>query len=282
MTERPIRSAEEDTLGRAPFAAAIAAHVVSDAFAEGGAVGLCGPWGSGKSSILALVEEQLRERPDDAAVVVRFNPWLFAGAEQLVARFFFELSAQLRTARERRLLRLADALETYGTLVEPAAQLPVAGSWLGLAARTAVTSGGWLKRRNGARASLEEQRDRLRDHLTRLGRRLVVVVDDVDRLRSDEIRDVVRLVRLTGSFPQMVYLLAFDRTRVEQALDETGTSGRAYLEKIMQVIHDVPALPPQRLRSAVSDELHRAWEAAGASGDPAVEFFDQLAAIDTV
>ncbi|MBM7331832.1 hypothetical protein JS562_54830 [Agrobacterium sp. S2] len=42
--------------------------------------------------------------------------------------------------------------------------------------------------------------------------------DDIDRLTTGEIRDIFKLVRLTASFPNVVYILAFDRARVEQAL----------------------------------------------------------------
>src|SRR5258708_9986248 len=77
--------------------------------------------------------------------------------------------------------------------------------------------------------------------LEALEKRLVIVVDDVDRLRPDEVLDIVRLVRLVGDFPNTLYLLAFDRQRVEECLGEGNTErGRAYLEKIVQVTHDVP------------------------------------------
>ena len=86
-----------------------------------------------------------------------------------------------------------------------------------------------------------EQHEELRILLAELDKRLVVVVDDVDRLRPDEVLDIVRLVRLVGDFPNTLYLLAFDRHRVEECLGEGDLErGRAYLEKIVQVTHDVP------------------------------------------
>jgi KAP family P-loop domain len=87
-----------------------------------------------------------------------------------------------------------------------------------------------------------DQHEELRTMLGELDKRLVVVVDDVDRLRPAEVLDIVRLVRLVGDFPNTLYLLAFDRHRVEECLGEGDIGrGRAYLEKIVQVTHDVPA-----------------------------------------
>lgn len=63
-----------------------------------------------------------------------------------------------------------------------------------------------------------------------------------------------KLVRLTASFPNVIYLVAFDRKRVEDALTEEGIEGRNYLEKIVQVSFDIPVLP----RGVLSSQLARA------------------------
>ena len=73
----------------------------------------------------------------------------------------------------------------------------------------------------------------MRTHLSKLDNPIAVVIDDIDRLPTAEIRDTFKLVRLTGSFPNLVYILAFDRARVERALTEDGIPGRDYLEKIL-------------------------------------------------
>src|SRR5690606_21576351 len=79
--------------------------------------------------------------------------------------------------------------------------------------------------------------------LSNIPKPIVVVLDDIDRLTTAEIRDVFKLVRLTANFPNIIYLLAFDRARVEQALGEHGIPGRDYLEKILQIGIDLPAVP---------------------------------------
>jgi len=83
------------------------------------------------------------------------------------------------------------------------------------------------------------------------------VIDDVDRLDDQEIREVVRLVRLVADFPNTVYLLAFDRARVEAAL---GSDGAAYLEKIVQLPIDLPPISPDDLLTLLFHELDAAIE----------------------
>ena len=84
------------------------------------------------------------------------------------------------------------------------------------------------------------------------------MVDDLDRLNTSEIRDIFRLVRLTANFPNIVYLLAFDRGRVEAALAEQGIPGRDYLEKILQVGLDIPIVPVNTLTTQVLHAIDRA------------------------
>src|SRR5699024_5660769 len=83
--------------------------------------------------------------------------------------------------------------------------------------------------------SVNGLRQKITDALMELENPIVVVIDDIDRLGSLEIRQIFQLVRLTASFPNVIYLLAFDRNRVEHALSDDAVSGRAYLEKIVQI-----------------------------------------------
>ena len=76
-------------------------------------------------------------------------------------------------------------------------------------------------------------------------------MDDIDRLTAYEIRDIFKLIRLTASFPNLIYITAFDRSRVEDALTEQGIPGKDYLEKILQLGIDLPVVPPHLLDEEV-------------------------------
>jgi KAP-like P-loop domain-containing protein len=226
--DSPIRSLSEDRLGRQPFARALAAEIMAAPAARGYVMALTGPWGSGKTSILNMTVDAL----GDDATVVHFNPWMFSGTEALVSSFFAEIGKQL-DRKTARLKGIAGKLAAYGQLLSPVAGL--AGAAASVQAATSILHA------LSAAPSVFEQHQELREMLDGLDKRLVVVVDDVDRLRPDEVLDIVRLVRLVGDFPNTLYLLAFDRRRVEECLGENDPErGRAYLEKIVQVTHDVP------------------------------------------
>ena len=89
------------------------------------------------------------------------------------------------------------------------------------------------------------------------------MLDDTDRLATTEIRDIFRLIGLTASFPNTVYIVEFDRRRVEDALPEQGIPGRDYLEKILQVAVDLPVAPPHLTHRQIFDAIDLALSAVG-------------------
>ncbi len=254
--DNPIENQEDDVLGRSAVAAVIAEELRTIDASEGYVAAIMGPWGSGKTSLVNLVRQELTKEP--ALAVLDFNPWMFSGAEQLVDFFFRELSAQLHL-RKGTLDSIATEVEAYGDLLTPIGNVldilgivPFAGGWIRGARGVAGAVKKFQERR---RVSISEQRTKLAKKLRGLDQPIVVVVDDIDRLQTSEIRDIFKLVRLTASFPNVIYLLAFDRMRVEEALTETGIDGRNYLEKIVQIPVDIPAVPETVLITQLGREL---------------------------
>jgi hypothetical protein len=241
--DNPIRRTEDDTLGRSSAARSFARQVLGLDASEGIVVGVLGPWGSGKTSFVNLARPEF-ERAN--VPILEFNPWMFSGTKQLVESFFVELSAQLGV-REG-LAELGKDLENYGEAFSGIVWLPFIGPWLERGRGAMKSVGNILQRR---KEGVSARRAKLERALTSLDKPILVFLDDIDRLSTSEIRDIFRLVRLTASFPNMVYVVAFDRIRVESALAEQGVPGRAYLEKILQVAIDLPAVPENVLSGQI-------------------------------
>jgi predicted KAP-like P-loop ATPase len=77
------------------------------------------------------------------------------------------------------------------------------------------------------------------------------------------VREVMRLVRLTAQFPNLIFVLAFDRKRVEKALAPDDDDGREYLEKIVQLAVDLPPADEQLLQNLLTQSLGQALVALG-------------------
>lgn len=239
--DQPIASDELDRFHRVPLADAIGADLTDAVAGDGVVAALVGPWGSGKTSLLNLVKARVSSGED--VVVIDFNPWYFSGTAQLVEHFLADISGQLASRGDRLLKSIADRLDAYRQVLEPVSAIPVVGA-VAEAAAAASAAGGEVARRQArfGSGSIATERAAIEKALRDSGKRFLVVLDDIDRLQPQEVRDIVRLVRLVADFPGISYLLAFDRQRVENILgDGDEQLGRDYLEKIVQVVYLLPA-----------------------------------------
>ena len=93
-TAYPIKDPREDRLGRWPFAQAVA-RIVRGAPVEGPVViGIEGPWGAGKSSVLEMTACDLARDPRNRIVTI--SAWRTSSQDQFLANLGYALAASLK------------------------------------------------------------------------------------------------------------------------------------------------------------------------------------------
>ncbi|MBF9150893.1 KAP family P-loop NTPase fold protein [Novosphingobium jiangmenense] len=253
--DRPIQSKDEDRFGFSALAERIADALTSQAAEKGFVFGLEGKWGSGKSSLLALILKQLSARKKTDVNVVEFRPWLIGDRDQLLAALFEDLAKAVAEAEHaagdatgtsvRAVKGVAEQIRSFASHLAPVGKLT---SLAGLIVPGATQLGDIVSKIAEAAAersegpSLVEQKEKLSEALRQLGCRIVVTIDDVDRLEPSEVRELLRLVRSVADFPNVTYLLCYDARALERSIEtSTGVAnGAAYLEKIIQTEVAVP------------------------------------------
>ena len=207
ISDNPIKDSSNDLLGRASSAEAFAKHIFSFDYKEGLVVGLCGEWGNGKTSYINLMRPELEKN----SFVLDFNPWMFSDAHNLVALFFTEISAQLRDYEDDS--DLADSLGSFGELLSNLKPIPFVGDYFS----TLGVFFSFFSKKKKEKNSLKNQRDKLIKVLKGISKPITVILDDIDRLSPDELQSILRLVRVTGNFPNIVQI-PFDIPRVAKNL----------------------------------------------------------------
>jgi len=247
--ENPWR---DDVLGFSGFSKRLSQTILGISSCDGFVIGLCGPWGSGKTTALNFTKAYLRKHNQEledqslSMTVVDFEPWLFSGRTDLISAFFQVLAEHLPNGETKakkfgtslgRFVKgntdsLAGLVAAVGLTVDPTA---------GLISRAATNMGKrsldasldrWL-----STPSLQSTYAQLVERLKIEKRRIVVVIDDLDRLSSDEIRSMMQMVKSVGKLPYVTYLLSYDRKHVWTSLEEGRSLDPlepAFAEKIIQ------------------------------------------------
>jgi predicted KAP-like P-loop ATPase len=188
--DTPITTPKDDHFGIDPFAKALAKAITDMRAPEGVAIGINGPWGSGKSSAINLILYHLREAIESGKIkVVRFNPWWMSGTEAIAGAFLEDLLSAIGPSTGDAALKLfqkvARRVSGLSKIAEVAgnAALPGAGAIAGAALQT-------LEKIIPAEDSIESQHEKVSELLAKAGCRFLVIIDDIDRLGPDEAVEV--------------------------------------------------------------------------------------------
>ncbi|MBY6308309.1 KAP family P-loop NTPase fold protein [Alcaligenes faecalis] len=285
IADQPIASKSEDKFNRAPFATRIAETLATRVDPSSIVVGLYGPWGDGKTSVLEMVQEELKTYRE--IIVVRFNPWHFQTEDLLLRGFFATLADAMGKSLPNMKEKAGTLLQKYGSVLSLAS--------LSIGSVVQVSPGEAAKGLGDAMSNvgLDELRFRIESMLDEAKKRLVILIDDIDRLDRDETHAVFKLVKLSASFRHTAYVLAFDDAVVSAALGERygaggASAGRAFLEKIIQVPLHLPPVDENSLRHLALEGVDKAVNHAEISltqpqVDAFIRHFDDalLPSIDT-
>lgn len=252
FNDSPIEKPEDDQYGVAAFSSALATSLLEMANPIGTTIAINGPWGSGKSSAVNLIRGELEARKNDQLTIVDFKCWWYRGEEAIALAFLQELNSALKTS-------LGDRVK--GLVPEIGRQILQAGPVIGSAVALATTGGigalvagsaAFTKRFFPDKAPLEKTFGKLSKALEAQPRRFLIIIDDIDRLSPDEALAIFRLVKSVGRLPNVMYLLVFDRTLADAAVQERYPSeGPHFLEKIIQASFELPPPAQSDLNNAL-------------------------------
>lgn len=115
IADQPIASKSEDRFNRAPFATRIAETLATRSDPSSIVIGLYGPWGDGKTSVLEMMQEELKTH--DEIIVVRFNPWHFQTEDLLLRGFFATLADAMGRSLPSMKEKAGSLLQKYGSVL---------------------------------------------------------------------------------------------------------------------------------------------------------------------
>lgn len=253
-----INGKSEDLLGRSGFASELAKAILTTKTKNSMVIGLYGTWGSGKTSLVNMVIESINEDTKNdiqKPLIVNFSPWMFSDQDNLIASYFKTLRLCLNIEKNNYWKRtIGNTLNDYADAWDVLNFVPGAGPILAPAMKT-------FSKRSGSKLSkvkpLEDAKNEIEKVLIDKGGKIVVIIDDIDRLNNSQIRSIFQLIKQVGSFPNTTYILPMDRDIVVGALNKVQESdGNVYLEKIVQIPFVIPELNRMKMQEIFLDKLN--------------------------
>ena len=243
LIDQPIVAKDEDLLGRRDKANALADRIFHTNTSETAfTLGLTAPWGAGKTSFMLAMEEHLKEQHGTTIILWKFNPWLHRKAPNLTQVFFEELSNRLSPYNSD----LASNFTHYVNSILAKED----NMWVQLSTL--------LLPQSFKAKSVGEQYESLKQEIRQLRRKIFVFIDDVDRLDSEELTELFCLVRNISSFPNMSYILAYDKEYVTNQLkNKFNKDTNRYMVKILQEEYPLAKITPEQLEDALMDVLEK-------------------------
>ena len=258
-TDRPIDKGEQDLLGRLSFSNQLGKAIYEYKGKDGLVIGLFGKWGTGKTSVINMAANEinkLAENDENKPMIMRFAPWNYSDKDNLISLFFQSLKNKIDVQGNEELKnKVGKALSDYSGAFDALSLVPVVGSGVAAVLKTLAQAQGANLMQG---ADLDKTREILEKALIKANKKIIIVIDDIDRLTNSQIRDVFQLVKQVADFPNVIYVLAMDREVVRSALTEVhNIDGNEYLEKIIQVPFELPELRKSKLHNIFFTKLNQ-------------------------
>ncbi|MBD1431599.1 AAA family ATPase [Sphingobacterium sp. DN00404] len=241
VEDNAVEETKDDSYERTQVAGQIAKQIVTTDNKRAFAIGITGQYGSGKTSFINLICNTLKSEKSNP-LVIHFNPWDANNSADIQKLFFDELSISL--ANEDRALsssmyhyyrRLNGRSSFVGNIINNLRDLSL------IFAR-----------------DLDDEKRKINDMMNNLSRKVIMIIDDLDRLHNDEVIEVLRLIRNTANFSNIVYIVAYDKEYVEHSIKKLNErTYKNYLDKIFQIEIPLPKSESYLLSNSLVKSLEQ-------------------------
>lgn len=204
--------------------------------------GINAQWGAGKTTFMNMMKSCIVDDKD--IIIIDFNPWLYAKGNDLVSVFFDELSKTLKEydkSLAKNIINYSKMLSAFDTK------------------ETKIISS--LVELVEGESSMQDTKQHIIEAINKIQKKIVVFIDDLDRLDAAELMEMFKLIRNVSDFPLMYFVAAYDKTYIVQCLKQKmNTKEVNFVEKIFQVEFHLPPYSNEEIRQHLYQYIIRSIE----------------------
>ncbi len=261
--DKPIEKCDEDIFGWKDHARMLAKLITHESN-DDVALGISAPWGSGKSSMLNLIKEQINEIGiDPKPIIVEFDPWFYGSEEKVIHSFFETLAKAIfkenhptREAISKIMGYLSKILTKTPDLPSTFTPNPLVTEAINFAKQFLGILTGDLKDwiGHGSLNSFQDVKKLLISLLSEAHKekelpQIIIMIDDLDRLQADEALTMLKIIRLVTDLPCIRSIVAFDEEATGRLIESKVRDGASYIRKIITVPTYLPNPEPEKLKN---------------------------------
>ena len=248
--DKPIKSIDEDLLNRKHIVEKLN-HLISNNYSETFTIGLQGGWGLGKTSLINMVKNELSEE----ILILDFDPWIISNKSDIEETFFKEFKSILEENVDESTLKYITKYQKEIIHNSMGISDIIFSLFSNININLFSTTYDNLERKN---SNVNFLKNKINEKLSEIPfyNRILIIIDDVDRLPKEEIQSIFKLVASSANFNNLTFLIAYDEKVVVSALNNTQEDmGKEYLEKIINIQVDLPELDRDSLRKIFFKKL---------------------------
>ena len=243
---------DKDEMEREQYATQLIAKIHAGSDSDGAfAVLLNEHFGNGKTSFMLQLEQKAKEKGID---VCWFKPWLYDNTKVLLENYMRILQEVLGDND----YVLRKMLDRYVKVLSPIDRFKIANY---------VTYDD---------ISTETQLSEIKETLKQKQHPIIMMIDDIDRLQSDELLRMLQLVRNIADFPYVYYIIAGDKEALQNRLEEKEVQEPdEYLKKFFNFEICFPADDTQ-LMTILKKGLNEVMGRYGHEANELIRFIEQM------
>ena len=183
-------------------------------------IGVVGEWGSGKSTIIELVKEDINKNEilnKNVVIVDDFDPWAIKSQDALVLAFYNTIIENLGEN-----IGYFKRKKIQNALINISTNIPYIGKGIG----------SFFDNRIDDYTEYKEIKADLKEKLENSNKRLIFIIDNLDRMNSDNVLFLLTLIGTLFKLPNITYIVAYDKDRMNTIFKSDKINSK-YLEKII-------------------------------------------------
>lgn len=226
-------------------------------------IGLEGQWGSGKTTIINNVKSKLR-KDENIIIIDSFDPWMYGTQDALLVAMYDSILRQTGVKY---------SIYNEKKIIKSLSNMLVDNYSAGNVIQTLFFS------HQDDYEETKEMTARLKQYMERTNKSIVFFVDNMDRAEGDNIIFLLKLIGTVFGLPNIIYVLSYDRIRLNEILRDTTKINPKYIEKIINQEIKVPLLQKERLREVYGTCICNILECYGMKKD---EIINLQSLIETI